>query len=244
MMTADETPAGIRQNATRLTMQAVYEQLRAVVLSGEWAELGYDSVQAYVDEVRGPYAIRFDAPDRRERVAELSAAGVPVTEQAALLGVHKDTITEDRKATGTGKPARGKGTQQVSDVADAGNPAPDDEWPEDDLDADPPESPEVTQVGTPPRDPAAIAAARAALEADRRAAAEKRAAESRADRWHLASDAIRVATEKLGTALGGDPWTVALPPEHGELLQARVTELTALLDTVRAEQARILRRVK
>jgi type IV secretory pathway VirB10-like protein len=244
MMAADETPAGIRQNATRLTMQAVYEQLRAVVLSGEWAELGYDSVQAYVDEVRGPYAIRFDVPERRQRVAELTAAGVPVTEQAALLGVARSTVNDDRvQNRPKPEPAQQVTEPEVSEIG------ADDEWPEDDLDAEPEPEPEPEP---PPRDPAAIAATRAALEAQMRESKEQQALTKRADLWWRVSDLIVSTVTALGAATAADPsidsWWLKNPgsaPENLELLQARAAELAGLLTAIQAAtQTTGLRRVK
>lgn len=129
----EDTAAGIRQQALALTFHAAFHQARAAYLSGEWQELGYGSFRNYIDATRGPVQITLDPDQRRELVAELSASGVPVTDQAALLGVHRDTIYDDKAV---GNPTAKPTPAQVKPQPGVGNPTTDDHEP--DIDADPP----------------------------------------------------------------------------------------------------------
>jgi hypothetical protein len=231
----DQTPNELRNTAYGLTVESLWLQRLAYYRSGEWRALGFDSFADWSASHTDRLGVKWESVDqRRERVRELSAEGVSVPDQAALVNESARTVIRDRLVTGGTKPRRKPLVDNRSEVPPVTKPI---------MDPAPP---------TP-----ASAAAREALDAERAAMAAKAEQERLAGRWLAVSASIRDTIRTISAALDTDPHGNAaraalatrspdVATSHLALLAASVDELATHIGTIRTDvlESQPLRRIK
>lgn len=100
----DEATARALTVALRQSLTTSWDLLVEAYQRRAWAALGYKSWDAYTDAELGETRLRLPREQRREVVASMTEAGMSTRAIGSALGVHQETIVNDRKVNGNRSP--------------------------------------------------------------------------------------------------------------------------------------------
>lgn len=100
----DEATARALTLALRQSLTISWDLLVEAYQRRAWAALGYKSWDAYTDAELGETRLRLPREQRREVVASMTEAGMSTRAIGSALGVHQETIVNDRKVNGNRSP--------------------------------------------------------------------------------------------------------------------------------------------
>jgi len=103
--TAEEARARAERIRSGMRVLAEWQQdVIAAYAAQDWAALGYDTWDGYLDGEFGEHRVKLPREQRREIVAGMSAAGMSSRAIGAAVGVDHKTVVNDRAATGEFSP--------------------------------------------------------------------------------------------------------------------------------------------
>ena len=100
-----EATARALTDQLRQSLAVSWELLVEAYQRRAWAALGYSTWDAYTDAELGEVRLRLPREERREVVASMTEAGMSTRAIGSALGVHHDTVSEDRRRVGNPTPA-------------------------------------------------------------------------------------------------------------------------------------------